>query len=198
MQAQITDRPRREELHRQIEALGLSNWRVRAILHTMVEAGTLATLECQLPDCYLAFREFERSPSRGYQPRGLVIDHITPQLQGGSDRPENLRVIHGYCNVARNRGWKHKPEALAAMSIAARERESWRAAVAGRQVGWNRKRRDDDRRGGKRLITDEQVREIRRRYAGGETQRALAQVFGVTHVTIGTVVHGLGAYKGIN
>ncbi len=195
MQCKLTSREEREALHKQIEALGLTNWRARAILHAMVEAGTLAVIECQLPGCYLETREFVRSPSRGYQRRGLVIDHITPQLQGGSDRPENLRPIHGYCNVARNSGWKHKQEVRDALSVAARERESWRAAVAGRQPGWNRKTREDDQRGGRLpKLTKEQVLEIRRRYAEGERQRALSEEFGVSHPTIIKAVHGRDPY----
>lgn len=195
MQCKLTSASERETLHQQVESVQLSNWRIRALLHAMVDSGTLGALECQLPDCYLDSRSFEHQESKGFTARGLVIDHITPQIQGGSDRPENLRVIHGYCNVARARGWKHKPETREALSRAARERESWRHAVEKRSPGWNRKVRADDRRGGRApKLTEAQVREIRRRYMDGEAQRALAKEFGVSHPTIISAVHAKPPY----
>ena len=42
----------------------------------------------------------------------------------------------------------------------------------------------------KRKLSDEQVVEIRNRYANGETQTALAIEFGVSHQTIGAIVRG--------
>lgn len=41
-----------------------------------------------------------------------------------------------------------------------------------------------------RKLTDEQVREIRRCYAAGETQKNLGARFGVSHVAIGNIVRG--------
>lgn len=40
------------------------------------------------------------------------------------------------------------------------------------------------------LVTEEQVREIRRRHAAGETQLALAAEFGVGKTTMGHIIHG--------
>lgn len=65
-----------------------------------------------------------------------------------------------------------------------------------RPGGWNRKTREDDRRGWNTPIklTDEQVREIRQRKAPGISNRRLAEEFGVTHVTIGDVLRRKGRY----
>jgi hypothetical protein len=147
MQGQFTDAPTRAQLHSQIEALAHTNWRVRAILHAMVDAGTLCRLECQLPECYMDDRLFDvQRKGRGHRAKGLVIDHIVPQLQGGSDRPENLRAIHANCNTHRARGWKMSEEAKAKISAAKTRDGGWSQAIAKRQPGWNAVRRPESLR----------------------------------------------------
>jgi hypothetical protein len=69
-------------------------------------------------------------------------------------------------------------------------------AIAKRKPGWNRKRREDDRRSNRALcLTDEQIRTIREDYAdGGCTFRSLADAYGVSHPTIKNAIHGRGGY----
>jgi hypothetical protein len=59
-----------------------------------------------------------------------------------------------------------------------------------RAPGWNRKVRDDDRRGGIRKFTDEREQEIAARYrAGGVSKSALAREYGVSQPTITAIVN---------
>lgn len=172
-----------ESLHQQIEGLCHANWRVRAILHAMVEAGSLTRLECQLPDCVMDSREFDPQRSgRGHVRKGLVIDHIVPQLQGGSDRPENLRVIHANCNVARAKGWKQTPEARAAIAKAAKARGGWEKANTLRKPGWNLK------------LADAAVREMRAAYRAGETIQSIATRHDVGYTTAHSAITGRRSY----
>jgi hypothetical protein len=58
-----------------------------------------------------------------------------------------------------------------------------------RPPGYNRKTREDDRRGGIRKFTDEQERQIAERYAaGGVSKSALAREHGVSQPTITAIV----------
>jgi hypothetical protein len=197
MQTQITDRLSREEVHRQVEGLKHANWRVRAILHAMVDAGTLPRLECQLPNCYMDSREFEtQKQGRGHNGKGLVIDHIVPQLQGGSDRPENLRAIHATCNVSRAKGWKMSEEAKARIGAAAKARGGWKYAIAKRPPAWNCVTRPDDGRT-RRLLTDEQVREMRSLYRSGVSVKVLAERYDVGGSTARHAIHRQCAYADV-
>lgn len=186
-----------EELHAQIDALDHTNWRVRAILHGMVASGTLTQLECQLPECYMDNRQFDtQRRGRGHNAKGLVIDHVVPQLSGGTDRPENLRAIHATCNVMRARGWKMSPEARAKLSAAAKARGGWKVAIEKRQPGFNRAQRADDGRA-KAKLDETTVREMRQRYASGTTIRTLAVEQGVCYSTARAAVRGLLKYAAI-
>lgn len=194
---------RREDLHRQVQALAHTNWRCRAILHAMIDAGTLTKMECQLPECFMDNRAFDvQTRGRGHNAKGLVIDHIVPRLQGGSDRPENLRAIHATCNVARARGWKMTAEGRAKISEAIKARGGWKTANDKRPAGWNKMSRPDDHRadgnGGRaRALTDEQVREARRRYAAGEIYRSIAADFGCSETPVMWAVRRLRTYADV-
>lgn len=158
-------------LHDQIDALGLAMWRSRALLHAMVDAGAISTLECQLPDCKMPHRGFlPREGQTGSRAMSIVVDHILPRACGGGDRLDNLRILHDACNVRRDR-----------------------------KEGWNRKVRVDDRRGGNKraYLNKTQVEEIRARYAAGEYYRQIAPDYGVTNVTIMHAVRGILAYEGV-
>jgi len=39
--------------------------------------------------------------SKGYNPKGPSLDHITPRSHGGTDEPSNLRLAHHHCNTLR-------------------------------------------------------------------------------------------------
>jgi hypothetical protein len=182
MQDQSTD-----ALHEQIEALRHNNWRVRAILHAMVDLGRLTSLECQLPECYMESRAFDAQQDGrlGHNAKGLVLDHIIPQLQGGNDRLENLRAIHGTCNVRRARGWKMAPEARAKISAAIQRDGGWRRAVEGRAPGWNRK------------LSEDQVMNMRQGYKTGRTIGQIAADQGVSYSTARAAIHGIASYASV-
>lgn len=184
---------RREALHCEVDALGHANWRVRAILHAMVAAGSLTVLECQLPACVMADRKFDpQSVGRGHIRKGLVIDHIIPQLQGGSHRPENLQVIHANCNVARARGWKMPESAKEAIRAAALKRIAEDPGYAKRRVAGRHYK-------GSRhpVLTASQVAEMRAACAAGATVKSLADMYAVGYSTARDAIAGDNAYTAL-
>jgi hypothetical protein len=65
-------------------------------------------------------------------------------------------------------------------------------AVAKRKPGWNKKTREDDRRGyntAARKFSPKKAAEVRELHAAGESMRSLAEGFGVSHPTISSIVH---------
>lgn len=106
------------------------------------------------------------------------------------DNPPCCNPAHLYVgtNVENGRDRKERGRAV----------NNFPAAVAKRKPGWNRKKRDDDRRGGNRppALAENAVVAIRERYAvGGVGYRDLAEEYGVTAPTIMAVVRRLGAYR---
>jgi hypothetical protein len=71
---------------------------------------------------------------------------------------------------------------------------SWDKAIAKRDPGWNKKRRDDDRRGGKPLLHEQDVLRIRSLHAGGMTMREIGRRMGITHNTVSRVVRSVPPY----
>lgn len=182
MQTQLTCPLERSELHRQIDQQGIGDWHVRALLHALVDLGHITKLECQLPECPLDSREFvPRTGGRGqWGGKGIVVDHIHPQLQGGSDRVENLRILHMSCNCRRSRGQKRSDEVRAKISAAAKARPT-------RMRPGN----------GVTILTPEQVREMRAAAAKGAHTRALAETYGVCYVTARRAIERQGRYAEI-
>ena len=186
-----------EDIHDELDALGIVQWRVVAIVHAMIDAGAVARLECQLPECvYPHDRSFTKGSGRGHNRKGLVVDHIIPMLQGGNSRPGNLRILHAQCNVKRSIGWKQTPEVRAKMSEA--RRRMWAEgryanALAKRRPGWNAGTKRHGGKGG-RGMSDEHVREARVRFAEGESYSNLARHFGVSLSTVRRAVDGIGTY----
>lgn len=188
----------REALHEAVAGLNIGNWHVRALLHVFIDAGKVTALECQWEDCPMESRRFApRTPGQGHQGASLTIDHIHPQRQGGSDRFDNLRIVHADCNVRRAAGWKMSAEARAKIGAASREREAWRKAKAAWTPECCLKTRPDDRRGGNRppMFTPEQAEEIRARYAEGARYIDLAAAYGTNITTIMHVVRRMEAYS---
>jgi 5-methylcytosine-specific restriction endonuclease McrA len=52
------------------------------------------------PWCWLCHTEIDRSLTSPH-PMSMSLDHVTPQVLGGSDDPENLRPAHRRCNSSR-------------------------------------------------------------------------------------------------
>lgn len=194
----------RESLHGQVAGLGIANWHVRAILHALIDAGQIETLECQYESCIFNSRAFvARTGSRGHEKRSVVIDHIETQMQGGSDRLENLRAIHASCNVSRaerldSPETREKRRAARAEYLASDRTAKWRAGIARRGEGWNvRQSPDDKRRGHILALTPEDVVRARAMVRDGAKMAEVAAEFKVSLSTAHNAVHGRGAYAAL-
>ena len=93
-----------KDLHEELETFDLSNWMMYALVHAMIDAGIVTSLECQHPNCKLDDRAFskERGKGHAYIEDAMSIDHIIPRRDGGSHRIENLCLAHRKCNY----GWR--------------------------------------------------------------------------------------------
>lgn len=200
----------KDELHALVDSLGHTNWHVKAIVHCLIELGQIDRLECQYEDCILDSREFRpRTGGRGHEAYSLAIDHIDPKGNGGSNHPENLRVIHASCNVSRGLR-TDTPEVLekrrrARAEFLASDRTAlWRSRMKERRQGWNRAGSATDRRGGTAgirggvaALTPDQVREMRAKKQAGATIKALAEEYGVGGSTAHKAIRGKGPYSDI-
>ena len=59
--------------------------------------------------CQLCLDPVDRDAS-GRESWGATLDHIIPWSLGGSDKPENLRLAHLWCNVTRGDGSHYADE----------------------------------------------------------------------------------------
>jgi hypothetical protein len=198
------------ELHALVDSLNHTNWHVKAIVHCLIELGQVERLECQYEGCILDTRSFRpRAGGRGHESYSLALDHIDPRMSGGSNRPENLRLIHASCNVSRAMR-PDTPETLAkrraarAAFLASDRADVWREGMRQRKEGWNKAASGSDRRGGKAgvwggvaALTPEQVREMRAKKREGATIKALAEEYGVGGSTAHKAIRGKGPYSGI-
>jgi hypothetical protein len=89
-----------DDLHTELDTYRL-NWHSLALIHAMIDAGLITTLECQRSDCLLPDVPFTKVNTRGSR-TVLSLDHIVPQRHNGVHRLENLRIVHGACNY----GWR--------------------------------------------------------------------------------------------
>jgi len=75
-------------------------------IHALIDLGQITALECQWERCRESSRVFTPYPVKRLEPGEsfnrdklrIAIDHITPIFYGGSDRPDNLHVVHQTCN----------------------------------------------------------------------------------------------------
>jgi HNH endonuclease len=99
----------KEQLHRTLACLlpGRHRSDKRMVIHALIELGAVVELECSYENCLLETRQF--SPTHRGEGRqnksGITVDHIIPLWAGGSDRPDNLRVMHWICNVSFGTMW---------------------------------------------------------------------------------------------
>lgn len=86
------------DLHKQVDALGMTDWRIRALLHSLVDLRVITEVECMDPACRYSGERF----NQGRYPLKVSIDHVDRRANGGTDLPGNLRIVHLGCNAARN------------------------------------------------------------------------------------------------
>lgn len=70
----------------------------------MIDLDRIVAFECQVERCIWHTREINMLAETRMHSRpkdALQLDHIVPQVEGGSDRVENLRLAHYVCNVSR-------------------------------------------------------------------------------------------------
>lgn len=117
---------------------------------------------------------------------------LTNNTSGGDGAPDvsgpgKLRMLQTWI------GRKHKPESLERIGNASKGRrhtDEYKTFMSrimkGRKVTWN-----DKLSKAVRKLSDDQVREIRRRLANGDTQKAIAADYGVDKGTISNIKRGL-------
>jgi hypothetical protein len=118
-------------------------------------------------------------------------------LVNGTDGGDGVPGLSGDSLARLRSAWvgrKHRPESLVKIGAASRGRrhtEEWKAAqrdrFAGRQFSpeWRAKIS-----AGLRKLTPEQVSDVRRRLAAGETQRSIAVVHGIHQGTVSNIKRG--------
>lgn len=112
------------DLHAELDELLPSSYR-RMLVHALIECGAVTELKCQYEFCLHETRDFDPGGSqRGKNPRALVVDHIVSQKNGGSDRPQNLQVLHHTCNGHKAIKVDTDPELLRELR-SAQMRERW-------------------------------------------------------------------------
>lgn len=110
----------RDVLHEQLDALtGFADGKrstLRIIVHALIDLGRVTELRCQWDGCRQPSKEFlrsdtptdrvteDRAPGK-MQPHNMTmsVDHVEPFSAGGSDRPDNLRLVHLICNIQMGR-----------------------------------------------------------------------------------------------
>jgi HNH endonuclease. len=112
----------------------------RIVVHALIDLGRVTKLECSYKDCKLDTREFGSYPAgkiKG-QKDAITVDHVRALWEGGTDRPENLRLMHWICNVSLGTSdARTRPELREKMSEALKERwrdPDYRAKQVGRPV----------------------------------------------------------------
>lgn len=88
----------KEQLHLQLEGLGLTNKIAELAVHCLIDMGSVTALVCADEHCLRPGEPFVNGGRRN--PLGLSIDHIQIRVAGGSHRPENIRIVHYVCNCS--------------------------------------------------------------------------------------------------
>lgn len=103
----------RDELHVDLLTIKLASWHDYTIIHAMIDAGQVTSIECQMHECALSTRAFAIKATRG-QADAMTLDHINERRNNGSHKISNLRIVHNCCNVRRKQpdlvGRHHTPE----------------------------------------------------------------------------------------
>lgn len=81
-----------QQLHRYVDEAEYGI-HLSMLLHLLIDAKQLTALKCTYTDCVFTTREF--AGKKGQSP---AVDHIVSIKNGGTNRTENLQVIHRACN----------------------------------------------------------------------------------------------------
>lgn len=121
----------KEELHAELERVVPPGTKARSVIrmvgHALIELGYITRVECSYGECVMPTREFILPGVEGtYRGRGIAtIDHRVALCDRGSDRPENLQLMHFACNAR-----KGSLEGFANVDVrerhAASSRERWK------------------------------------------------------------------------
>jgi hypothetical protein len=159
-------------LQDQVDALGIQDWRRRAIVHLLIDTGRVTVLECQADDCPFEDRSFAPGNGRQHAQRQIGIHHIVARCAGGGERPDNLTIVHRWCNSSQPRPWKRTPE----------QSERHRAAIQARRA------RGEPVGGTARALDWQQECALVTAWVEGATGVALAEQFGVSQMTVSHVI----------
>jgi len=87
---------------------GTANWQRirRRVLH---EAQSQGLTHCPGYEGRPCGRELDYSGNGPKHDGTATVDHITPYVYGGTDEPENLRILCSWCNTSRGAGRAPKP-----------------------------------------------------------------------------------------
>lgn len=110
----------KKTLHEAVDALGISRASTAITVHSLVDLGIVTDLRCQWPTCKYPDEPFTSGRGRF----GLALDHITPQREGGSHLPENIRLVHHSCNSK----WREQEESATAgyrHELTVRHTQNW-------------------------------------------------------------------------
>ena len=86
----------KEALHAVVESLNITRFNTAVAIHALIDLGSITKIECSMPECKYesrAFTSYLESPKLS-----ITLDHIEERVIGGSNRPENIRLLHMGCN----------------------------------------------------------------------------------------------------
>ena len=95
-----------EHLHQEVERIVTRDSRsnVRVVAHLLIEAGRLTAVECGWSKCIKITRQFLSDTDEAWYPQhpmSVSVDHVVPRGLGGSDRPDNIMLLHLGCNASK-------------------------------------------------------------------------------------------------
>lgn len=89
----------RDALHSEVDLLPITAPAAAVAIHALIDLGIVTSITCMHEECRRPGEPFSRDGGRR-NPLAISLDHIQQQSQGGSHRPENIRIVHYVCNCA--------------------------------------------------------------------------------------------------
>lgn len=116
------------QLHDALDALVTTEKRplVRIVGHALIALGLLTELECAYEDCVLPSRVFSMHDGvKRYDKASPTVDHVIELWDGGTDRPENLRLVHFACNSSKSMKMRVAHDARYLEKLSQTMQEKW-------------------------------------------------------------------------